>query len=153
MSKQYKVEQVEVVKQEGNRFTYGGYEYERIGPVHDCEVPFLALKVGDHFMWGGQEHIRIADIETGCPPYCGKVNDVSYKGVASGMGDNVMVKRVDCQKHHLTDTQRKNFEDTLTNIKQLQDDNYRAGQRLTTMQATVYTLYAHFKGEPGYGNL
>jgi hypothetical protein len=47
----------------------------------------------------------------------------------------------------------KNLENTLANIKQLADDNYRQGQRITTMQAAVYTALAYLTSQPGYGDL
>lgn len=165
MSKQYKVEQVEAVKQEGNRITYGGREYELVGEG-DChlkraeELPFKELKDGERFTWGGEEHIKIQELT---PKNIGIVNNVCLapnkrSGQVSGMGDNVLVKPLaehhsngfDEKTHARDSKDAKQLQDTLANIKQLQDDNYRAGQRLSTMQATVYTVFARLTGEPGY---
>lgn len=121
---------------------------------------FEHLKVGDHFTLDssedivGEKYIKVFDIVGGCPPYTGIVNAVSYRGQPSGMGSHVLVKLLEEYKwvphENWGSRQLKQFEDTLANIKQLSEDNYRAKERLVMMAATVYALFAHLTRGPGH---
>ncbi len=60
---------------------------------HSGGVYFRDIKVGEHFMYG-REHIKIADITTGCGNATGTVNAVDCFGAPSGFGPFVTVRRV-----------------------------------------------------------